>query len=97
MQNFIKAEFKVKDILVKDQLIAVLTFYNYEGFEETEDGLSAYIKEEDFEELFEGSVFDESKAAISNLMEKNPTLTKKIKSIKREQEDHSVRMCEVLE
>ena len=50
MQNFIKAEFKVEDILVKDQLIAVLTFNNYEGFEETEDGLSAYIREEDFVE-----------------------------------------------
>lgn len=50
---------------------------------------------EELEEQSEGILSNEFEDAILDLTKRNKTLTKKIKSLKREQEAQSVRMCEV--
>ena len=50
MQNFIKIEIAVPSPAVAEILIADLSEMNFYGFEEEENCLTAYIKEEDFDE-----------------------------------------------
>lgn len=48
--NYIKLHFSVADQDKKDTLLAMLSLHNFEGFEETEDGLEAFVEEASFEE-----------------------------------------------
>ncbi len=49
MKNYIKAEFQTIETEIKDQLIAILSLNDYDGFEEVEHGLIAYIEENAFD------------------------------------------------
>jgi ribosomal protein L11 methyltransferase len=48
--NYIEFDFNPEDKLQQEQLIALLSEENFEGFEETPTSLKAFIKEEDWQE-----------------------------------------------
>jgi ribosomal protein L11 methyltransferase len=50
MRNYIQLEFENIDEQITEVVIALLSDLNYEGFEESENNLKAFIKEEDFNE-----------------------------------------------
>lgn len=53
-EKYIQIHFTTNDQSLKDELIAALSEIMFEGFEETDEGLNAFIKEVDFNnELFE--------------------------------------------
>ena len=50
MDNYIKISITVTDEQEQELLLALLSNEGYDGFEETEDQLNAYISEQDFNE-----------------------------------------------
>ena len=53
--------------------------------------------EERIEDFFPSSSSNEADDAIKELLEKNGSLQEEVRILKREQENQSVRLCEILE
>lgn len=49
------------------------------------------------EQIYDENMFDESNATIADLTEKNNGLTEQVKSLRRELDLQSTRMCELME